>query len=161
MMRRPRTSVGSSVGTEHAMRRFPARAWTLAALLLSWPLLGTSPAAAANVVLLLMDDAAASDAAGMPTLRQLAREGASFDHAYTPSPMCAPSRAILQSGLYSQNNRVTQNSFRQFVASGAIDRIFAVGLHAAGVDTGLVGKYVNGAPATIPGWDSATVHLEG
>ena len=84
MMRRPGTSVESSVGTEHVMRRFPARAWALAALLLCWPLLGTSPAAAANVVLLLMDDAAASDVADMPTVRQLAREGATFDHAYTP-----------------------------------------------------------------------------
>src|SRR3954447_25610648 len=103
MMRRPRTSVRSSVGTEYVMRRFPARAWALAALLLPWPLLGTSPAAAANVVLLLMAHASASHAAGMPPLRQLAREGATFDHAYPPSPMCAPSRAVIQTGLYSQN----------------------------------------------------------
>src|SRR5690242_9090930 len=34
-------------------------------------------------------------------------------------------------------------------------------MHAAGVDTGLVGKYVNGAPPSIPGWDSFVVHLEG
>src|SRR4051794_3321815 len=161
MMRRPGTSVGSSVGTEHVMRRFPARAWALAALLLPWPLLGTSPAAAANVVLLLMDDAAASDVAGMPTVRQLAREGATFDHAYTPSPMCAPSRAVIQTGLYSQNNGVTQNGVRQFVASGDLTRTFAYGLHAVGVDTGLVGKYVNGAPAAVPGWDSFVVHMDG
>ena len=44
------------------MGRFLARAWVLA-VLLCWPWLGTSPAAAANVVLLLMDDAAASDVA--------------------------------------------------------------------------------------------------
>ena len=137
------------------MGRFLARAWVLAALLLCWPLLGTSPAAAANVVLLLMDDAAASDVADMPTVRQLAREGATFDHAYTPSPMCAPSRAVIQTGLYSQNNGVTQNSVRQFVASGDLAHTFAYGLHAAGVDTGLVGKYVNGAPPSVPGWDSS------
>src|SRR5436309_11127542 len=99
------------------MGRFLAQGWVLA-VLLCWPLLGTSPAAAANVVLLLMDDAAASDAAGMPTLRQLAREGTTFDHAYAPSPVCAPARAIIHSGLYSQNNGVTQNGYRQFVASG-------------------------------------------
>ena len=34
--------------------RMPA--WTLLALLLAWPLLGPSPAAAANVVILVMDD---------------------------------------------------------------------------------------------------------
>jgi arylsulfatase A-like enzyme len=142
------------------MKRFPARAWTLAALLLCWPSLGTSPAAAANVVLLLMDDAAASDVAGMPTVRQLAREGATLDHAYTPSPMCAPSRAVIQTGLYSHRNGVTRNSVRPFVASGDLTRTFAYGLHAAGVDTGLVGKYVNGTPASVPGWDSFVAHLE-
>src|SRR3954462_14918801 len=117
------------------MGSLPAGGRALAVLLLCWSLLGPSPAAAANVVLLLMDDAAASDAAAMPTLRRLAREGASFDHAYTPSPMCAPARAIIQSGLYSQNNGVTQNGYRQFVASGAIDRTFAVALREAGVET--------------------------
>ena len=61
-----------------------------------------------------------ADTTSMPTLQQLAREGTTFDHAYTPSPMCAPSRAIIQSGLYSQNNGVTQNDYRQFVQSGAI-----------------------------------------
>jgi len=108
-----------------------------------------------------MDDAAASDVAGMPTVRQLAREGATFDHAYTPSPMCAPSRAIIQTGLYSHRNGVTQNSVRQFVANGDLARTFADGLHAVGVDTGLVGKYVNGAPAAVPGWDSFVVHMDG
>ena len=141
------------------MGRFLAQGWVLA-VLLCWPWLGTSPAAAANVVLLLMDDAAASDVADMPTVRQLAREGATFDHAYTPSPMCAPSRAVIQTGLYSHRNGVTQNSVRQFVANGDLAHTFAYGLHAVGVDTGLVGKYVNGAPPSIPGWDSLAVHLE-
>jgi N-acetylglucosamine-6-sulfatase len=133
---------------------------TVAAVLFSWALLGASPASATNIVLLLMDDAAASDAAAMPTLQQLAREGASFDHAYNPSPMCAPGRAILQSGQYSQNNGVTQNGYRQFVASGAIGRTFATALRGAGVDTRFVGKYINGAPAKVPGWDSFAVQRE-
>src|SRR3954454_9515471 len=140
MMRRPGASVRSSVGTEHVMRRFPARARALAALL-------------------LMDDAPASDIVGMPTVQQLAREGASFDHAYTPSPMCAPSRAIIQTGLYSQNNGVTQNGYQQFVANGDLTRTFAVALHGAGDDTRFVGKYINGAPPSVPGWDSFIVHL--
>src|SRR3954452_21014547 len=142
------------------VRFFPAGGRPLAALLLCWPLLGASSAAAANVVLLLMDDAAASDAAGMPTLKRLAREGATFEHGYTPSPLCPPARAIIQSGQYSRNNGVTQNGYRQFVASGAIDRTFAVALHKAGVGTGFVGKYMNGAPAEIPGWGSFVVQRE-
>ena len=143
------------------MKRLPARGWTFALLLLlCWPSLGPCPAAAANVVLLVMDDAAASDVNGMPTVQQLAREGTSFDHAYSPSPMCAPSRAIIQTGLYSQNNGVTQNSWRQFVEHGDLTRTFAYALHDAGVGTGLVGKYINGAPPAVPGWDSFAVHLE-
>jgi arylsulfatase A-like enzyme len=141
------------------MKQLCATAWTLAVLLLSWPLLASSPASAANVVLLLMDDAAASDIAGMPTVQQLAREGASFDHAYTDSPMCAPSRAIIQTGLYSQNNGVTQNGYQQFVANGDLTRTFAYTLHNAGDDTRFIGKYINGAPITVPGWDSFIVHL--
>ena len=46
------------------------------------------------------------------------------------------------------------------MASGAIDHTFAVGLHAAGVETGFVGKYMNGAPASVPGWDSLVVQRE-
>src|SRR4051812_50046153 len=82
------------------MRRLSVAAWTLAVLLLSWPL-GVLPAAAAdNVVMVLLDDARAPDVAGMPTVQQLAREGTTFDHAYSPDPMCAPARAIIQTGLY-------------------------------------------------------------
>src|SRR5689334_10460587 len=87
------------------MKRLCATAWTLG-------------------VLLVMDDAAASDVDGMPTMQQLAREGATFDHAYAPSPMCAPGRAVIQTGLYSQNNGVTQNSFQQFVDHGDLTRTF-------------------------------------
>ena len=108
-------------------------------VLLCWPWLEPSPAAAANVVLLLMDDAAASDVADMPTVRQLAREGATFDHAYTlladvrsrPAPSSRPA-------LYSHRNGVTQNS-RPAVRGeyGDLAHTFAHGLHAVGVDTGL------------------------
>ena len=33
-------------------------------------------------------------------------------------------------------------------------------MHDAGVGTGLVGKYINGAPPSVPGWDFFAVHLE-
>src|SRR4051794_27029229 len=54
----PRRPGAGIIQTRHPMtKRLCAAAWTLA-VLLSWPLLGAAPAAAANVVLLLMDDAA-------------------------------------------------------------------------------------------------------
>ncbi len=154
------------------MRRLSVAAWTLAVLLLSWPL-GVSPAAAAdNVVMVLLDDARASDVAGMPTVQQLAREGTTFDHAYSSDPMCAPARAIIQTGLYTHRTGVTQNGIQQFVQSRVadqgglqavpqssdLDHTFAVALHATGVYTGFVGKFINGVPKEVPGWDSFAVH---
>ena len=142
-------------------------AWTLAVLLLSWTL-GVAPAAAAdNIVLMLLDDTRATDIAGMPTVQQLAREGTTFDHAYSSDPMCAPARAIIQTGLYTHRNGVTQNGIQQFVQSQVaprgglqavpqgsdLDRTFAVALHATGVYTGFVGKFINGAAKVVPGWD--------
>src|SRR4051794_19509176 len=154
------------------MRRFSVAAWTLAVLLLSWPL-GVSPASAAdNVVMVLLDDARASDIAGMPTVQQLAREGTTFDHAYSPDPMCAPARAIIQTGLYTHRTGVTQNGIQQFVQSRVadqgglqavpqssdLDHTFAVAPHATGVYTGFVGKFINGTAKVVPGWDSFAVH---
>ena len=136
-----------------ATRTTSARAVLTLTLLVASVATWAAPAVAANVVLLVMDDTAASDVAGMPTLRQLAREGTTFDHAYSPSPMCAPGRAIIQTGLYSQNNGVTQNGVRQFVANGDLTRTFAFDLHNAGDDTRFVGKYINGAPPLVPGWN--------
>lgn len=142
------------------MAPFRAKTRVLGLLLGLLPWTAPAPASAANVVLLLMDDAAVSDADGMPTLKQLAREGTTFDRAYTPSPMCAPARAIIQSGQYSRNNGVTQNGYKQFVQTGAIGRTFAVDLRKAGVETRLVGKYINGAPPSVPGWSSFILQKE-
>jgi arylsulfatase A-like enzyme len=141
-------------------KRLRAMAWTLAALL-AWPLLGTSPAAAANVVVLLMDDASATDVSAMPTVQQLARQGTTFDRSYVATPMCGPSRAVLHSGQYSQNNGERQNGYAQFVSSGAVNRTFAVAVNKAGVDTSFVGKWMNDGPSRVPGWDTFTLQRSG
>jgi N-acetylglucosamine-6-sulfatase len=133
------------------------------ALLCGCALFGAARAAsAANVVVLLMDDATATDPAMMPTLQQLARSGTTFDHSYTATPMCGPSRAVIQSGQYSWNNGERQNGYSQFVASGAIARTFAVAVNRAGADTSFVGKYMNDGPSSIPpGWDHFILQRSG
>ena len=44
-----------------------------------------------------------------PNLDRLAAEGVRFDTAYSPHPVCVPSRACLFSGLYSSRNGVFDN----------------------------------------------------
>jgi arylsulfatase/uncharacterized sulfatase len=84
--------------------------WIAAALLaLALPALAQTPAPAAsptrpNIVVILVDDAGFSDfqpfggEARMPNISALAARGAMFSHYYT-SPLCAPSRAMLLTGI--------------------------------------------------------------
>ena len=44
-----------------------------------------------------------------PNLDALAQEGFLFKNAYCPSPVCAPSRASLKTGLYPPGNGVVTN----------------------------------------------------
>ena len=77
------------------------------------------PAAARPVnVLFIMTDQQRFDALSRagntemepPHLDQLAREGAYFVNAYTPSPICVPARATILTGHSIESVRVTRNS---------------------------------------------------
>ena len=124
-------------------------------------LLCASPASAANVVLVVLDDGPVNDTRVMPTLAQMAREGATFTRAYTPTPICVPSRATIQTGWYRKRHGVYSNGYTAFVSNGSINKTFPVALKNAGVRTSLVGKYLNGAPSTVPGWSSFMPHVGG
>jgi choline-sulfatase len=45
-----------------------------------------------------------------PTIDRLAAEGVVFENAYTPSPLCAPSRASFMTGLLPSKTGVYDNS---------------------------------------------------
>jgi len=67
---------------------------------------GPDGAVRPNVLLIVADDQNAGDLGAYgnahvatPTLDALAREGTSFDRAYTPEAMCTPSRSSLYTGL--------------------------------------------------------------
>lgn len=74
--------------------------WTL----VCWALNATAQAEQPNVVVILVDDAALMDfgafggEAETPTIDALAREGVVFTH-HRASPFCAPSRAMLLTGM--------------------------------------------------------------
>ena len=44
-----------------------------------------------------------------PHMRALAEEGALFEHAYTPSPLCLPARSAFHSGRYAHESRCYNN----------------------------------------------------
>ena len=69
-----------------------------------------------NIIIFLSDDHGAEDAAcygspdlATPVIDQLAREGMMFTRAFTPVPVCSPSRSALFSGLYPHRNGCHQN----------------------------------------------------
>jgi len=102
--------------------------------------------AAPNIILILADHFRA-DAVGAstPNLRALANRGASFEHAYTASPLCQPARASIITGLYPSGHGICGNMAEPLPAEQRADT-FMHHLREAGYHTALVGRhhYVDG-----------------
>jgi arylsulfatase A len=72
-----------------------------------------------NLILIVADDLGYGDLGSYgqrlvrtPNLDRMAREGMRFTDAYAPSPVCAPSRASLMTGLHQGHARVRGNTGR-------------------------------------------------
>lgn len=116
-----------------------------------------------NVVVVVTDDQPASSVPyPFPVMRFLQREALDpsghwvvFTRAFANTPLCCPSRATMLTGRYPHHTGVLTN------ADGArLDEAetLATWLDAAGYETALVGKYLNGYPfgrgPYLPaGWD--------
>lgn len=72
-----------------------------------------------------------------PVLDAFATQGALFENCYPASPMCAPSRASLMTGLYPRNHGLWANGVRLPAHRPMMSRALA----DAGYDCGLVGKF--------------------
>jgi len=84
-----------------------------------------------------------------PTIDALARNGAVFDAAYCPSPICAPSRASIMTGLHVHKHEVWDNA-----APLRCDLpTFAHSFSAAGYRTILCGKMHFVGPDQMHGFD--------
>lgn len=97
-----------------------------------------------NIVMVFSDDHArqAISAYGSrviqtPAIDRLAQEGVRFDRHYTTNPLCAPSRASLLTGKYSNLNGITDNR----LSFDGAQQTFPKLLQAAGYQTGVVGKW--------------------
>jgi N-acetylglucosamine-6-sulfatase len=110
-----------------------------------------------NVVLILTDDERA-DVERLPNVKSLlAAHGITFTRFFATTPECCPARAGILTGQYAHHNGVVQNSgptgYPKFDEASNL----AVWLHAAGYETALVGKYLNGYAfagehRVPPGW---------
>ena len=128
-----------------------------------------SPAAARtapNFVVIMVDDLDSASVAYMPAVnRLLAESGATFSRFFATTPLCCPSRASLLRGQYAHNHGVLRNTgedagFTAFHESGDESDTIATELDAAGYQTALIGKYLNGYASpreessyVPPGWD--------
>ncbi|HEX8779896.1 MAG TPA: sulfatase-like hydrolase/transferase, partial [Nocardioides sp.] len=96
-----------------------------------------------NVVVVMADDMRFDDLQFTPFLRRLAREGTTFENAFSNFPLCCPARASYWTGQLAHNHGVYWHNVPY--AYGAFDdsRTLATSLSAAGYRTGFIGKYLN------------------
>ena len=125
-----------------------------------------------NIVFLLTDDqdVTANSLDYMPKLNKLLRdEGMEFVNYFVPTGLCCPSRATIISGQFCHNTKIWDNGdlnnqthlsggFKKAVSEGLEKHTIATQLKAAGYETFLIGKYLNGysdsQASHIPeGWD--------
>ncbi len=114
-----------------------------------------------NIVLILTDDQTLAEVGHMPTVAsELTAKGMTFTNAFVVNPLCCPSRTSILTGRYSHSTHVYSNlpPYGGFQAFGHQDAsTIATWLAAAGYDTALIGKYLNGynkAGYVPPGWDT-------
>ncbi len=111
-----------------------------------------------NIVFFISDDHGyldspvyGSHAVRTPTMERLAAAGARFTNAFVGSPSCAPSRAILMTGLMSARNGVEAN--HTSIRDGL--RLLPQHMEALGYEVAMFGKVGHGAdprwaPYVIP-----------
>lgn len=72
-----------------------------------------------------------------PNLDRMAAGGTNLTHAFTPQPVCAPARSVLQTGRYATETGVFRNSLALSPDTPTLAHHF----NAAGYDTAYIGKW--------------------
>lgn len=129
-----------------------------------------------NLLVITLDDMREDDLQWMPkTQRLLGRQGARFENAFAPYPLCCPSRSSFLTGKYTHNHHVWSHVAPWGFASLDDSETLPVWLQRAGYRTSFLGKYLNGygrQPApdgssehstayVPPGWDDWQASLDG
>lgn len=119
-----------------------------------------------NIIFILADDldVKLGTLNYMPNLKRLlVDQGTTIADFFVSDSLCCPARATILRGQYVHNHQVYTNGapsggFQKFLGIGAEDSTFATWLQAAGYQTVLLGKYLNGYPPEEnrthipPGW---------
>lgn len=162
----PTVSAGLAAPRETSAATAPAAVTAVATAPVT-PLTATvqpSPARP-NIVFVLTDDLDMNGLQYMPYVQQLlAARGMTFSQYFVSVSLCCPSRSTILTGQYSQNTQIYGNllpagGFAKFYQLGKENSTIATWLQAAGYQTALVGKYLNGYPQGAaktyvpPGWD--------
>jgi len=101
-----------------------------------------------NIVFVLTDDLSWNLVPYMPQVRELQREGMTFNDFVVTDSLCCPSRASILTGRFPHNTGVYTNGgkdggFRYFHNHGEEADTFATSLQGKGYRTALMGKYLN------------------
>jgi N-acetylglucosamine-6-sulfatase len=135
------------------------------------------PLSRPNLILILTDDleegsiAYPGPIAYMPQIRSLlVNQGLTFSNLFVTRALCCPSRASILRGQYPHNhtiqsNRTPDGGEETFRELGLDSSTIATWLQAAGYQTVLIGKYLNGygwSPRYVPpGWNEWYAGVEG
>jgi arylsulfatase A-like enzyme len=111
-----------------------------------------------NIVFIFTDDHAYQSISAYgsrinvtPNIDRIAREGMLFEKCYVTNSICAPSRAVIQTGKHSHLNGVYRNGIRFNGAQQTFPKL----LQKAGYQTAIVGKWHLGSVPT--GFDYSEV----
>lgn len=127
-----------------------------------WPLMANAATSGSsrkpNIIFVMADDLGyghlgcyGQDRIKTPNLDRMAAEGVKFTSAYSGSPVCAPSRCTLMTGLHQGHAWVRGNfsvATQDRVALRPQDVTVAEVLKGAGYATGIFGKWGLGEPET-------------
>jgi arylsulfatase A-like enzyme len=125
------------------------------------------PEALPNIVLILTDDYSIDLMSySMSNLDAMQADGTTFSNYFVTDSLCCPSRSSIFTGKFPHNTQVFTNTppwggYEAFEAYGNAAHTFAVALQAAGYQTAMMGKYLNGyrpfKNGVAPGWSEWNV----
>lgn len=111
-----------------------------------------------NVVIILLDDAHRNsipplgpDFLDYPSISRIYNEGVTFCNAYTPQPLCCPSRYSMFTGLYPHSHGITSN---ETLPPPDLQTFWTI-TQAAGYHNQYVGKYSNVQDSAILGLEKS------
>jgi len=109
-----------------------------------------------NVVMILADDLDWAAFNQVPRLAALKQQGTTLSNFVVTDSLCCPSRTSLMRSQFVHNHRVLSNvkktggGWEKFQSEGLQNDCLPTWLQKSGVNTSLIGKYLNGFPNATP-----------